>query len=205
MYCTWESIDTDGPQMTDHRRHTLNLSYYLMMCQRFGKKHKFLESSLELLQQFHIGLVSLSDEFRLFPGDCSTFSLECTQCGKYVSPPGSIGMPLFIAPYAILSHLGLKFLNEDHTTNITKEEDPSVNLNWYQSSSHQTSIMPHQLLPILIYLNPVVIQSKTSTLAIVVLFNQIDPKSFCSVKLSKLMHRYQTTIARRMLKALFLS
>ena len=92
------------------------------------KKHKFLESSLKLLQQFHIGLVSLSDEFRLFPGDCSTFSLECTQCGKYVSPPGSIGMTLFIAPYAILSHLGLKFLNEDHTTNITKEEDPSVKL-----------------------------------------------------------------------------
>ncbi len=32
MYCTWESIDTDdGPQTTDHGRHTLNLYYYLRL------------------------------------------------------------------------------------------------------------------------------------------------------------------------------
>ena len=44
-----------------------------------------------------------------------------------MSPPGSIGMIVFIAPCAILFHLGLKFLDEDHI-NITEEEDPSVKL-----------------------------------------------------------------------------
>ena len=31
MYCTWESIDTDGPRTTDDDDgHTLNLYYYMI-------------------------------------------------------------------------------------------------------------------------------------------------------------------------------
>ena len=54
MYCTWESMVTDDRRQTtdNNGQHTLNLSYYLM-CQRFGKL-KFLESTLELLQQFKL-------------------------------------------------------------------------------------------------------------------------------------------------------
>ena len=37
-------------------------------------------------------------------------------------------MTLFNAPSAILSHLDMKFLVEDHTSNITEEVDPSVKL-----------------------------------------------------------------------------
>jgi hypothetical protein len=60
------------------------------MCQHFGKL-KFLESTLELIQQFKLQMISSSDEFTIFCGDCSKFSLMCTQCGKYVSYPESIG------------------------------------------------------------------------------------------------------------------
>jgi hypothetical protein len=37
-----------------------------MMCQHFGKL-KFLESTLELLQQFKLQTISSSDEFTIFP------------------------------------------------------------------------------------------------------------------------------------------
>jgi hypothetical protein len=83
-----------------------------MMCQHFGKL-KFLESTLELLQQFTLEMISSSDEFLIFPGDGSKFSLKCTQCGKYVTYPQSIGCTLSIAPYAILSHLDITLSAEN--------------------------------------------------------------------------------------------
>jgi hypothetical protein len=89
------------------------------MCQHFGKL-KFLESTLELLQQFKLQMISSSDEFTIFPGDHSKFSLMCTRCGKCVSYSESIGWTLFMAPYAILSHLDI-LLDED-------ENDPSNQL-----------------------------------------------------------------------------
>ena len=63
-----------------------------VMCQRFGKLQYF-ESTLELLQQFQLELVLMSDEFSIFPGDCSKFSLKCNWCGKYVSPPARLCIP----------------------------------------------------------------------------------------------------------------
>ena len=91
-----------------------------MMCQHFGKL-KFLESTLELLQQFKLQMISSSDEFTIFPGDCSKFSLMCTRCGKCISYPESIGWTLFNAPYTIFSHLDIVLLDED-------ENDPSNQL-----------------------------------------------------------------------------
>ena len=52
------------------------------------------------------------------PGDCSKFSLTCTQCGKCVSYSESIGWTLFNAPYTVLSHLDIVLSDED-------ENDPS--------------------------------------------------------------------------------
>ncbi len=77
-----------------------------MMCQHFGKL-KFLESTLELLQQFKLQMISSSDVFTIFPGYGSKFSLKCIRCGKCVTYPESIGWTLSIAPYAILSHLDI--------------------------------------------------------------------------------------------------
>ena len=83
-----------------------------MMCQHFGKL-KFLESTLELLQQFKLQMISTSDEFTIFPGDRSKFSLKCIRCRKCVIYPESIGWILSMAPYAILSHLDIVLLDEN--------------------------------------------------------------------------------------------
>jgi hypothetical protein len=96
-----------------------------MICQRFGKL-KFLELTLELLQQFKLQMVSMSDEFSIFSGDCSKFCLKCTRCGKCVSSPESVGVTLFNAPSAILFHLDIRILPEDHTK--LTDKDASVKL-----------------------------------------------------------------------------
>jgi hypothetical protein len=83
-----------------------------MMSQHFGKL-KFLESTLELLQQFKLQMISSSDVFSIFPGDCLKFSLKCTRCGKCITYPESIGLTLSMAPYAILSHLDIVYLDDD--------------------------------------------------------------------------------------------
>jgi hypothetical protein len=82
------------------------------MCQHSGKL-KFLESSLELLQQFKLQMISSSEEIKIFTGDCSKFSLKCTWCGKCVTYPESIGWTLSMAHYAILSHLDIVHSDED--------------------------------------------------------------------------------------------
>ncbi len=45
-------------------------------------EHRFLESTLELLQQFYIQVESIAHDYKVFPGDQSTFSLRCFCCGK---------------------------------------------------------------------------------------------------------------------------
>jgi hypothetical protein len=48
--------------------------------QRF-EKHPMLESMLEILQHFYIQVETQSDEFHLFAGDLSTYTLRCKRCG----------------------------------------------------------------------------------------------------------------------------
>ncbi len=69
--------------------------------QRF-EKHSMLESMLEILQQFYIQVETQSDEFHLFSGDLSTYTLQCKRCGQLVTLHGSIGDTLFYAPAAML-------------------------------------------------------------------------------------------------------
>jgi hypothetical protein len=71
--------------------------------QRF-KKHPMLESMLEILQQFYIQVETQSDEFHLFAGDLSTYTLRCKRCGQHVTLHGSIGEILYHAPAAMLYH-----------------------------------------------------------------------------------------------------
>jgi hypothetical protein len=52
-----------------------------MFHQRFTE-HRFLESTLELLQQFYIQVESIAHDYKVFPGDQSKFSLKCLCCGK---------------------------------------------------------------------------------------------------------------------------
>jgi hypothetical protein len=49
--------------------------------QRF-EKHSMMDSMLEILQQFYIQMETEPDDFHLFPGDLSTYTLRCIRCGQ---------------------------------------------------------------------------------------------------------------------------
>jgi hypothetical protein len=161
--------------------------FTVMMCQHFGKL-KFLESTLELLQQFKLQMISISDEFTIFPGDCSKFSLMCTWCEKCVSYPESIAWTLFTAPYAILSHLDIMLLDED-------ENDPSNQLETLPILFTSHKKYDESFASFLDSLNTGGDSDETNDkvfeIKLVVLFNKIERGNFCSVKLLKLMHHYQ--------------
>jgi hypothetical protein len=54
-----------------------------MFHQRF-MEHRFLESTLELLQQFYLQVESIAHDYKVFHGDQSKFSLKCLRCGKKI-------------------------------------------------------------------------------------------------------------------------
>jgi hypothetical protein len=85
--------------------------------QRF-EKHSILESMLEKLQQFYIQVETQSEEFHLFGGDLSTYTLCCKRCGQRVTHHGSIGKTLYHAPAAMLYHLNMI---EPHDEQIHRE------------------------------------------------------------------------------------
>jgi hypothetical protein len=66
---------------------------------------RFLESTLELLQQFYLQTKSIAQGYKLFHGDLLKFSLKCLHCGKRITPSETLGKVLFIAPVAISHHL----------------------------------------------------------------------------------------------------
>ncbi len=77
-----------------------------------------LKSMLEILQQFYIQMETQSDEYHLFGGDHSTYTLWCKRCGQCVSLHGSIGETLFHAPTAMLYHWNMI---EPHDEQIHRE------------------------------------------------------------------------------------
>jgi hypothetical protein len=85
--------------------------------QRF-EKHSMLESMLEILQKFYIQMETQSDEFHLFGGDLSTYTLRCKICGQHVTLHGSIEDTLFYAPAAMLYHWNMI---EPHGEQIQRE------------------------------------------------------------------------------------
>ncbi len=63
-----------------------------------------LESMLEISQQFIIQLETEPDDFYLYPGDLSTYTLRCIRGGQHVTHASSIGETLLHAPTAMLHH-----------------------------------------------------------------------------------------------------
>ncbi len=61
-----------------------------------------LESTLEVLQQFYIQMEIEPDDFYLFPGDSSLYTLRCMRCRKPVTVADSIRRTLLNAPTAML-------------------------------------------------------------------------------------------------------
>jgi len=71
------------------------------------KKKLYLESMLELLQQFYIKLVDHSNHFCIFVGDLHKYCLHCTRCHCAITRPDYIQCIMEIAPVAMLWHLGI--------------------------------------------------------------------------------------------------
>jgi hypothetical protein len=57
-------------------------SIFMSMFHQHFPEHRFLESTLELLQQFYFQVKSIALDYKVFPGDQSKFSLICLCCGK---------------------------------------------------------------------------------------------------------------------------
>jgi hypothetical protein len=82
----------------------ITLSIFTNLFKQRFEKHSMLESTLEIFQQFYIQMETQSDEFHLFGGDLSTYTLRCKRCGQPVTLYGSIGDTLVYAPAAMLYH-----------------------------------------------------------------------------------------------------
>jgi hypothetical protein len=87
---------------------TIPLNLFTNLCVKRFPKHSFLESTLEILQQFEIQLESHEEFFFLIMGDCSKYSKNGVRCKKRITACGSIAETLFHAPTATLHHLGTK-------------------------------------------------------------------------------------------------
>ncbi len=94
------------------------LSIFTNLFQQRFEKHSMLESTLEILQQFNIQMETQSNNFHLFAGDLSTYTLWCKRCGQHVTLYGSIGETLFHAPTAMLYHWNMI---EPHDEQIHRE------------------------------------------------------------------------------------
>jgi hypothetical protein len=80
-------------------------SIFTSMFNQLFTKYRFLESTLELLQQFYLQTKSIAQDYKVFPGDQSKFCLMCLCCGRRITPSESIEKILFIASMAICHHL----------------------------------------------------------------------------------------------------
>jgi hypothetical protein len=57
-------------------------SIFTSMFHQQFTEHRFLESTLELLQQFYLQVESIALDYNVFPGDQSKFSLNCLHLRK---------------------------------------------------------------------------------------------------------------------------
>jgi len=95
---------------------TIPLSIFTNVFHQRFSKHDFLESTLEILQQFYIKMHSDHNYYGVIPGDLCKYTLKCVCCDSNITPPGTIGDTLYHAPVAILRHLEM-IDHEDHPVN----------------------------------------------------------------------------------------
>ncbi len=137
-------------------------------------------------------MISSSDEFLIFPGDGSKFSLKCTRCGKYVTYPESIGCTLSIAPYALLSHLDITLSHENENDVSNCLETLPILFTSHQNykkaiASFVDSCKKEKRESV--YANNTDYEVLSSCVV-----QKIEQGNFCFVKLLKLMIRYQMLI-----------
>ena len=95
---------------------TIPLSIFTNLFHQRFSKHDYLESTLEILQQFYIKMHSDHNYYCLIPGDLCKYTLKCVRCDASITTPGTIGETLYHAPSAIVCHLEL-IDHQDHPIN----------------------------------------------------------------------------------------
>ena len=80
-------------------------SIFMSMFHQHFMEHGFLESTLELLQQFYLQVESIAHDYKVFPGDQSKNLSQLSSLWKKITPSELIGKLLFMAPMAISHHL----------------------------------------------------------------------------------------------------
>jgi hypothetical protein len=80
--------------------------------QRFTR-HRFLESTLEILQQSYTAIEKCDEQYHLFPGDQYRYSVKCMRCHKCVlSTTLGIGDTLLNSPSAMLCHWNILWTHD---------------------------------------------------------------------------------------------
>jgi hypothetical protein len=66
----------------------ISFSIFVSMFHQHFREHRFLESTLELLEQFYLPVESIAHDYnyKVFPGDQLKFCLKCLCCGKIITP-----------------------------------------------------------------------------------------------------------------------
>jgi hypothetical protein len=86
--------------------------FFNLFHQRFNW-HRFLESTLEILQQFYTSIEKCDEQYCLFPGDQYQYSVKCMRCHKCVSSTTlGIGETLLNAPSAMLRHWNILWTHD---------------------------------------------------------------------------------------------
>ena len=83
---------------------TIPLSIFTNLFHQRFSKHVYLESTLEILQQFTIEMNSDHERYCIFPGDLCKYTLKCVRCNRNITAPGTIGETLYHASIAMLRH-----------------------------------------------------------------------------------------------------
>jgi hypothetical protein len=98
---------------------TIPLSIFTNLFHQRFSKHDYLESTLEMLQQFYIKMHSYHNYYCLLPGDLCKYTFKCVRCHASITTPGTIGETLYHAPSAIVRHLEM-IDHQDHPINPTR-------------------------------------------------------------------------------------
>jgi hypothetical protein len=90
------------------------LSIFSNLFHKCIKKKPYLESTLEILQQYYIAMEEYPNQYHLFSGDENLYCVRCSRCHQPVTPADYIDNTLMKTPMAILGHWGLVHHKDDY-------------------------------------------------------------------------------------------
>jgi hypothetical protein len=92
----------------------LPLSIFTNLFHQRFPNHRFLESTLELLQQFYIAIEECVDNYKMFPGNQYLHSIKCMICHNVSSKNQGIAELVLNVPTAILQHFEFLDVHDDN-------------------------------------------------------------------------------------------